>query len=68
MREVKQRRVWTPDTRGMQGLITTRHLLTNAPTIIHEFGLGAYLRCVAAVVTSRHEVTFLECVIRMRRH
>lgn len=48
----------------MQGIITTRHLVTNAPTIIHEFGFTAYLRCVANVLLSRRPVTFLECVMR----
>lgn len=50
----------------MQGLITTRHLVTNAPTIIHEFGMVAYVRCVAACVLARREVTFLEVVLRLR--
>ena len=47
----------------MRGLITTRHLVTNAPTIIHEFGILAYFRCVKAVITQR-QVTFLDCVTR----
>ena len=51
----------------MRGLITTKHLMTNAATIIHEFGVGAYLRCLAAAVLSRREVTFLECVMRFDR-
>ena len=51
----------------MQGTITTRHLVTNASTIIHEFGLGAYMRCVAAAMLSRKHVTFLEMVMRMGR-
>jgi len=65
---VKQPGIYLTDTLGvkeMQGTITTRHLLINAPTIISEFGLGAYLRCIASVL--RHgpkPVTFLECVAR----
>ncbi len=51
----------------MRGIITTRHLVTNAPTIIHEFGMVAYMRCVAAAVLSKREVTFLEVVMRLRR-
>ena len=48
----------------MRGIITTRHLVTNAPTIIHEFGVVAYVRCVAITLLSRRPVTFLECVMR----
>ena len=48
----------------MRGLITTRHLVTNAPTIIQEFGFAAYMRCVAIALLSRRPVTFLECVMR----
>ena len=48
----------------MQGLITTRHLVIKAPTIIQEFGVVAYLRCVCRAVLSRRPVTFLECVVR----
>lgn len=51
----------------MQGLITTRHLVVNAVTIIHEFGFGAYLRCLRAVVMKRRKVTFLECVCSIRK-
>ena len=51
----------------MQGLITTRDLVTNAPVIINEFGMGAYMRCLVAAVLTRRKVTFLEVVMRMRR-
>ena len=51
----------------MRGLITTRHLVINAPTIIHEFGFMCYLRCVGTVLLGRH-VTFLDCVVRLRDH
>ncbi len=47
----------------MRGLITTRHLLTNAPVIIKEFGLWAYLRCLRTTFLSRRKVTFLEVVM-----
>lgn len=50
----------------MHGTITTRELVTWAPTIIAEFGMTAYLRCWARAVLSRREVTFLECVCRMQ--
>lgn len=57
-----------PDTvRGglaMRGLITTRHLVTNASVIIREFGLGAYVRCLWTALASRRPVTFLEVVMR----
>ena len=49
----------------MQGLITTRHLVTNAPTIINEFGMAAYLRCLAACMFWRRKVTFLEMVMKL---
>jgi hypothetical protein len=48
----------------MRGIITTRHLVTNAPTIITEFGMAAYLRCLARTLLSRRPVTFLECVVK----
>lgn len=50
----------------MRGLITTRNLVVNAPTIIQEFGVSAYMRCVFAALLSRRDVTFLECVMRLR--
>lgn len=50
----------------MRGVITTRNLLANAPTIIQEFGVLCYMKCVAAAF-SRRDVTFLECVMRIRR-
>ncbi|MEZ0310327.1 MAG: hypothetical protein ACAI38_01045 [Myxococcota bacterium] len=50
----------------MHGLITTRNLVVNAPTIIHEFGMSAYMRCLAAALLSRKNVTFLECVMRLQ--
>jgi hypothetical protein len=48
----------------MYGVITTRHLIANAPTIIAEFGMRAYWRCIFTMMLSRRKVTFLECVIR----
>jgi hypothetical protein len=50
----------------MRGLITTRHLLVNAGTIIHEFGLIAYMRCLRALVTGQR-TTFLDCVCQLRK-
>ena len=47
------------------GLITTRHLVTHAVTIVKEFGIIAYIRCWAAAIFSRHEATFLELVVRL---
>ena len=49
----------------MEGIITNRHLATNAPTIIREFGVQAYFRCVAACLFSRRQITFLETVMRL---
>lgn len=50
----------------MQGCITTRHLIFRAPTIILEFGIVAYCRCVVSVLF-RKKVTFLECVATISR-
>lgn len=50
----------------MLGIITTRDLVTNASLIVHEFGVATYLRCLAAVMLSRRQVTFLEIVMRLR--
>lgn len=44
--------------RGLNGTVTTRHLLTNAADIIRGFGWGCYLRCWEAVVLGRR-TTFL---------
>ncbi len=46
----------------MLGVITKRHLLSHAHTIIFHFGLGVYLRCVSKCLLSHHPVTFLDCV------
>jgi uncharacterized protein YbaA (DUF1428 family) len=55
------------DNEAMRGLITTKHLMTNAVVIISEFGVVTYLRCLAAAVLSRRHTTFLECVMRLDR-
>jgi hypothetical protein len=46
----------------MIGVVKTRHLITHPRTIVHEFGMGCYLRCVWRTVAKRGPVTFLECV------
>jgi hypothetical protein len=51
----------------MRGLITTKHLLVNASTIVQEFGVLAYLRCLQLALFSGRRVTFLECIVRLRR-
>lgn len=51
----------------MRGLITTKHLLINAATIVQEFGFIAYLRCLHMALFSGRSVTFLECIIRLRK-
>ena len=51
----------------MRGTVTTRHLITNAGTIIRQFGVLTYMRCIFAVTFSRRDVTFLDCACRMCR-
>jgi hypothetical protein len=46
----------------MSGVITTRHLLLHALTIVREFGPRAYLRCWARTLTAAGPVTFLGCL------
>jgi hypothetical protein len=46
----------------MTGFITTRHLITHSPTILHEFGPRCYARCIWRTITSHRPVTFLECI------
>jgi hypothetical protein len=46
----------------MLGIITTRHLVTQAPAIVSSFGLRAYFRCVRRCLFSGKPATFLECV------
>ena len=50
----------------MKGVITSRHLLLNARTIISEFGIGCYLRCLRRAFFHRGEGTFLETACRMK--
>lgn len=45
----------------MRGVITGRDVLIHSWTILHEFGLGAYGRCLGALFTGRPS-TFLEAV------
>lgn len=49
----------------MRGCITTRELFWNAPTIVREFGVVAYVKCLAACVLSPRRATFLSCVCRL---
>jgi len=53
----------------MQGYITGRHVVRYAFTIIRDFGLGCWLRCLAALL-SAHPTTFLAvaCTLPVRRH
>jgi hypothetical protein len=48
---------------GMVGVISTRHLLTQSATIVHEFGGLCLLRCFWRTLTADHAVTFLECAL-----
>jgi len=60
------RRTAAPEEISMiSGVITTRHVLKHAPTIVWEFGLAAYLRC-CWMIFRRRNTTFLECVLRPR--
>lgn len=45
----------------MQGVITSRHILTHGATVIRSFGLRVYCRCCWCIVCRRNK-TFLECV------
>jgi hypothetical protein len=49
----------------MRGTITTRSLLEHASLIVREFGVLAYVRCLARAALSRRPVTFLEVVLRL---
>ena len=49
------------DAVAICGVITTREVLRHAPTIVREFGAGAYLRCCVAILR-RRRTTFLNCV------
>ncbi len=49
----------------ISGVITTRHVLRHAATIVREFGPAAYLRC-CLVILRRQKTTFLDCVFRPR--
>ena len=46
----------------MDGVITTRHLLTHGALIIRRFGLRCYTRCVLQTLFLRRRVTFLDCM------
>jgi hypothetical protein len=46
----------------MVGRITTRDLFMQPHTIIHEFGVRCYFRCLWRTLTAHRSVTFLECV------
>ena len=45
----------------VQGLITRKDILWHTTTIVRAYGLRNYLRCVGALLSSRH-TTFLELV------
>jgi hypothetical protein len=52
----------------MVGTVTTRHLLTHAGLIVHEFGPRCFARCVWRTMTAHHPVTFLECLPGFHDH
>jgi hypothetical protein len=45
----------------IQGLITSKHVLRHAGTIVRNYGVRRYLRCVGALLSGRH-TTFLELI------
>jgi hypothetical protein len=46
----------------MVGIIRGRHLLLHAPLIIRQFGLSAYLRCLAKALRHPRSATFLRSI------
>ncbi len=46
--------------------MTTKHLMTNAPTIIQEFGMLAFVRCCARSLLKR-KATFAELVMQLHK-
>jgi|WetSurMetagenome_2_1015567.scaffolds.fasta_scaffold1052951_1 hypothetical protein len=50
----------------MQRRLTTKHLMTNAPTIIHEFGMFAFMRCCARCLF-KPKATFAELVMQLHQ-
>jgi hypothetical protein len=49
----------------MRGIITQRDVVRNLPLIWREFGVLCLLRCLGALLSSRH-TTFLEVAIKPR--
>jgi hypothetical protein len=45
----------------IQGLITSKHVLRHAGTIVRGYGFWGYLRCLRALL-SRRRTTFLELI------
>jgi hypothetical protein len=45
----------------IQGLITSKHVLWHAGTIVRSYGVRRYLRCVGALLSGRR-TTFLELI------
>ena len=52
------------ETKGdaMTGLITTKHLISQAHVIIYNFGISVYLKCITKTILSDKPVTFLDCI------
>jgi hypothetical protein len=51
----------------MIGVVKTRHLMSYARVIVHEFGVRCYLRCVWRTISGHRPVTFLECATAFRQ-
>jgi hypothetical protein len=48
---------------AIHGVITSRHVLLNATTIVREFGPRTFWRCCVALAF-RRPTTFLACLYR----
>jgi len=49
---------------AINGVITTKEVLTHGAVIVREFGPVAYLRCCVAIAL-RKRTTFLNCVCQL---
>jgi len=49
----------------IQGVITTKDVILRGALIVHEFGVGTWLRCCAVLISGRR-TTFLELVFATR--
>ncbi len=52
----------------MQGFITGKHVIRYGGTIIRNFGLGCWLRCLGVVLFAHEPTTFLAVAVAHRSH